>query len=118
MSQKFGPEAWPVFKKLIELDFELGKPTNRQVRMDKDEIAERTGYEVAVIEKIMKKLVSADYVTLKSVGGHDFFIITTPIRTPKLILDIPFEKGGVKGAPNAALTNSCLRRFLESGEEN
>jgi len=46
----------------------------------------------------------------------EFFIIITPIRTPRLILDISYEHGGVKGAPSKALDNACLRRFLEPGD--
>lgn len=117
LNQKFGPEAWPIFKKLIELDFELGKPSDRQIPLDFSEIAERTGYDSGLVGNLVNKLASTAYISLNNSGNRLFFNISTPIRTPKLILDIPYEKGGVKGAPSTALTNSCLRRFLESGED-
>lgn len=118
LNHKFGPEAWPIFKKLVELDFELGKPSDRHVPLDFSEISERTGYEIETVEKISKKLVASGYIALTKVQNQPFFYISTPIRTPRFIFDIPYEHGGIKGAPNTALTNSCLRRFLESGEDN
>lgn len=116
LNSKFGAETWPVFKKLIELDFELGKPADRVIPLDITEIAERTGYDIARIEKSIADLAGAGYLVMSSQAATRYFAIATPIKTPKLILDIPYEKGGVKGAPGTALNNACLRRFLESGE--
>lgn len=115
-NQKFGPDAWPVFKKLIELDFELGKPADRQIAYNRPEIAERVGYDEKRVGQIIETLAAAGYITLTGSGSASFFTIVTPIKTPRLILDIPYEQGGIKGAPGQALNNSCLRRFLESGE--
>ncbi len=116
LNNRYGAETWPIFKKLIELDFELGKPTDRSIPLEICEIAERTGYEVARVEKAIADLVGAGYLLLSFHAATRFFAIATPIKTPKLILDIPYEKGGIKGAPGTALNNACLRRFLESGE--
>lgn len=117
LNYKFGPETWPVLKKLIELDFEVGKPADRNIPLDFEEIAERTGYDGIIIERAIENLTASGYILLKNHENKQFFAIATPIKTPKLILDIPYEKGGVKGAPGTALVNSCLRRFLESSEE-
>jgi excisionase family DNA binding protein len=116
LNDKIGPEAWPVFKKLIELDFELGKPSDRHVILDRVELSERTGYDEQVIEAVMALLEQNGLIRLTSRQSGEYFIIVTPIRTPRLILDISYEHGGVKGAPSKALDNSCLRRFLEPGD--
>jgi len=116
LNDKIGPEAWPIFKKLIELDFELGKPTDRHVQLDRAEIAERTGYDEEVIEAVVAQLQQNGLIRLVQRKTCEFFIIITPIRTPRLILDISYEHGGVKGAPSKALDNACLRRFLEPGD--
>ncbi|NCB39461.1 MAG: DNA-binding protein [Erysipelotrichia bacterium] len=113
-NQKYGPEAWPVFKKLIELDFELGKPTDRMIRFTYEELSERVGYKEDKIRAIVATLDKVGYIELHQKNSTCCFMIVTPIKTPKLILDIPYEKGGVRGAPGDALKNSCLRRFLES----
>lgn len=113
-NQKYGPETWPVFKKLIELDFELGKPTDRMIRFTYEELSERVGYKEDKIRAVLTTLEKAAYIELHQKGGLLYFMIVTPIKTPKLILDIPYEQGGVRGAPGDALKNSCLRRFLES----
>lgn len=115
LNGKYGPEAWPVLKKLIELDFELGKPENRQFSVLFSELAERSGYEEGKVEEVIKILQQADYIRAKRINTVLEVEIVTPMKTPKLILDISYEHGGVKGAPSMALTNSCLRRFLESG---
>lgn len=116
LNEKFGPEAWPVFKKLIELDFELGKPTDRQVPFERIELAERTGYDEEVIDAVLKQLEQYGFLRLQQKVSGEYFLIVTPIKTPKLILDISYENGGVKGAPSKALDNICLRRFLEPGD--
>ena len=40
--------------------------------------------------------------------------IRTPLATPKLVLDIDFCHGGVRGAPDKAFDKACVRRYLES----
>jgi len=114
LNEKFGAEAWPVFKKLIEIDFEQGKPADRKLIFDVSEICERIGYARSKVEKVLSQLIKADYLRLTDKEGKSAVSIVTPIKTPRLILDISFEKGGIKGAPGQALTNSCIRRFLES----
>ena len=116
LNEKFGPEAWPIFKKLIELDFEIGKPSDRMVPINMAELAERTGYGEEITTAVFKQLQRNDLVKLHKQDSGDFFTIVTPIKTPKLILDISYEHGGIKGAPSKALDNSCLRRFLEPGD--
>ncbi|PKL48935.1 MAG: hypothetical protein CVV42_08040 [Candidatus Riflebacteria bacterium HGW-Riflebacteria-2] len=116
LNDKIGPEAWPVFKKLVELDFELGKPTDRHVLLDRPELAERTGYDDEIVDAVIKQLEQNGLIRLVQRQSGEFFIVITPIRTPRMILDISYEHGGVKGAPDKALENSCLRRFLEPGD--
>lgn len=114
INNKIGPEAWPVLKKLIELDFEQGKPADRKIIFDISEFVERVGYSQPKIEFILTQLVEAEYIRFSEKNGQIAVIVITPIKTPRLILDISYEKGGIKGAPGHALTNGCLRRFLES----
>ncbi len=114
MNKSIDPAAWAVFKKLVELDFEAGRPESRLVSLDLLEISVRIGLETERVEQVFKKLCDDNYVTKTSRKGENYFSIVTPIRTPRLILDIDYEKGGVKGAPDYALENPCLRRFLES----
>lgn len=116
LNEKCGPETWPVFKKLIELDFEIGKPSDRRVPLNLQELAERTGYDEEVVDAVMKQLEQHGLIKFLIIPAGDYFTIVTPVRTPKLILDISYEHGGVKGAPSKALDNSCLRRFLEPGD--
>ncbi|KAF1080251.1 MAG: hypothetical protein GQF41_3419 [Candidatus Rifleibacterium amylolyticum] len=116
LNDKIGPEAWPIFKKLIELDFELGKPSDRHVQLDRPELAERTGYDEEVVDAVIRQLEQQCLIRLVQKQSEEFFIIVTPVKTPILILDISYEHGGVKGAPGKALENSCLRRFLEPGD--
>lgn len=116
LNDKIGPEAWPIFKKLIELDFELGKPADRHVLLDRPELAERTGYDEEVVDAVIRQLEQNALIRLVQKPSGEYFIIVTPVRTPRLILDISYEHGGVKGAPGKALENSCLRRFLEPGD--
>jgi hypothetical protein len=118
LNQKYGPETWPVLKKLIELDFELGKPDDRRIRLDIAELAERAGYTEEKVKQVLAILANAGFIKYTEDAGTYCLVIVTPIKTPKLILDISYEKGGIKGAPTQALTNSCLRRFLESGDHS
>lgn len=114
LNDKHGPEAWPIFKKLLELDFDAGRPADRLVQYQPELLAEITGYDIDFVDNILKLLASDGYITLSSVGDNLYFSIITPIRTPKLILDIDYSHGGIKGAPSPALNNPCLRRYLES----
>jgi len=116
LNDKIGPEAWPIFKKFIELDFELGKPADRHVLLDRQELAERTGYDEEVVDAVIRQLEQNALIRLVQKASGEYFIIVTPVKTPRLILDISYENGGVKGAPGKALENSCLRRFLEPGD--
>ena len=111
-------EAWPVFKKIVELDFEVGKPEDRRIKLDYSEVAERIGYKAELVKKIVRVLADEKYVYLSEKGDDVWVEVVTPIRTPKLVLDISYKKGGIKGAPNTALENNCLRRFLEAKDMN
>ncbi len=112
-NESYGPEAWPIFKKLIELDFEAGMPADRKVKYQVDLLALQVGYDEDIVENILKTLAKAGYIGLEKTKKGNYYNIVSPIRTPKLILDIDFANGGVKGAPDSALNDSCLRRFLE-----
>lgn len=116
LNEKYGAETWPVLKKLIELDFELGKPENRMFTIKLSELAMRVGYREEKVGAILTILAKAGFIKLSQEADGLSFVIVTPIKTPKLIFDISYENGGIKGAPSQALTNSCLRRFLESGD--
>lgn len=114
LNQEFGNEAWPVFKKLVELDYEKEEREDRRVFWLTSLLPERVGYS--------EELVRSTLVSLEKSGlikqGHDrqrgdFIRIITPIRTPRMILDIPFVHGGIRGAPEQACENRCLRRYLE-----
>ncbi len=113
LNEKIGPEGWPVFKKLIELDFEAGKPADRLLDCPIEDISERVGYPTKQVQKILEELNKLGYLEFITVKKKKFLKIVTPVKTPKLVLDISFEKGGVKGAPTKALENNCLRRLLE-----
>ena len=118
LNQKYGPEAWPVFKKIIEIDFEQEKPKDRRISINLNEFSERVGYSKALISNLLEKFVENNLLKIDKKNKKEIFVIVvTPIKTPKLILDISFEKGGVKDAPSQALKNSCLRRFLEVDEK-
>jgi excisionase family DNA binding protein len=114
LNDKHGPETWPIFKKLLELDFDAGRPSDRLVKYNSDIIAEVTGYDVDFVNNIMQLLAKDGYITLSKNGELDYFSIVSPIKTPKLILDIDYANGGINGAPSPALSNPCLRRYLES----
>ena len=110
----YGPEAWPIFKKLIELDFEAGRPADRKIGLDIPRISAMTGYDEDIIQGILEELEKKGYISISDTKKGCFFYIKTPIRTPKLIFDIGYLDGGIKGAPQYALENPCIRRFLES----
>lgn len=113
----YGPEAWPVFKKIIELDFELGEPDDRTLDLHLAELEERVGYPVTTLDRILKCLEREGLIRVtKKAADHRKVRIITPLKTPKIILDIPFRSGGIKNAPDQALGNRCLRRYLEASE--
>ncbi|MFZ5950034.1 MAG: helix-turn-helix domain-containing protein [Candidatus Rifleibacteriota bacterium] len=119
LNEKHGPECWPVFKKIIELDFEQGKPADREIHVSADELAERVGYRSDVVIKMLNSLATAGYLKLTRKSGKSLGItVITPLKTPILVFDISFEQGGIKGAPGKALQNNCLRRFLETDEKD
>lgn len=110
-----GSEAWPIFKKLIELDYEKEEREDRRIFWLESLLPERVGYAEATIRSMLEKLEKGDWIK----QGHDrqkgdFIRIVTPIRTPRMILDIPFAQGGIRGAPEQACENRCLRRYLEA----
>lgn len=113
-NNEYGPEAWPVFKKLVELDFDAGRPADRKVGLDIPKVALMTGYDEETVVNVLEELEKAGYITVSDTKRGCFFYIRTPIRTPKLIFDIVYADGGIKGAPQYALENPCIRRFLES----
>lgn len=114
LNDKHGPETWPIFKKLIELDFDAGRPENRLVPFESEMLAEVTGYDLDFVVNILKLLAQDSYITLSKDNDIQYFSIVSPIRTPKLVLDINYNNGGINGAPSPALNNPCLRRYLES----
>ncbi len=114
LNDKHGPETWPIFKKLLEFDFDAGRPANRLIAYNQKELSIVTGYDVDFIENILQALANDGYITLSIQNNIQYFSIVSPIKTPKLILDIEYEKGGINGAPSPALSNPCLRRYLES----
>jgi len=115
LNDEIGPEAWPLLKKLVEIDFEKEDEEDRRIRLDADDLAERTGYPVGVVEKILARLAELHLLVIAKLrGGARQIEILTPLRTPRMILDIPFKKGGVQDAPSNALKNRCMRRYLET----
>lgn len=118
LNDEIGPEAWPLLKKLIEIDFEKGDEEERHIPLDVEDLAERTGYSTAIVEETLKSLVAHKLLNSgKQRGAERWVEILTPLRTPRMILDIPFKKGGVQDAPPNALKNRCMRRYLESPAE-
>ena len=114
LNDKHGPETWPIFKKLLELDFDAGRPSNRLVEYNLEDLSEVTGYDCDFVSNILQALANDGYITLSINNNIKYFSVISPIRTPKLILDIEYSKGGINGAPSPALANPCLRRYLES----
>ncbi|MBF0410662.1 MAG: helix-turn-helix domain-containing protein [Candidatus Riflebacteria bacterium] len=112
--EEIGSLGWPIFKKLIEIDFEKQELYDRAVFFSLDDLSERLGYPIDLIEKTIEKLNAEKYIEIGSDPKKGrFYKIKTPVRSPKLIIDIDFEKGGAKGAPEKALRKNCLRRYLE-----
>ncbi len=114
LNGEHGPETWPVFKKLVELDYEKEEREDRRVFWLESLLPERVGYAEAFVRTVLTKLEKTGLIK----QGHDrqkgdFIRIITPIRTPRMILDIPFAQGGIRGAPEQACENRCLRRYLE-----
>lgn len=114
LNDNYGPEAWPIFKKLIEFDFEANRPANRQIVLNIEQLSEVTGYDTDFVENILRELSEAGYIKINNNGINKVLSIVSPIKTPKLVLDIDYKNGGISGAPAPALNNPCLRRYLES----
>jgi len=115
LNDDIGPEAWPILKKLIEIDFEKGDEEERHIHLDVNDLAERTGYSPKIVEEMLKNLAAHKLLIIgKQRGAERYVEILTPLRTPRMILDIPFRKGGVQDAPTNALKNRCMRRYLEA----
>ncbi len=113
LNDLIGPFGWPVFKKLVELDFEQGESKDYRVTVDFPGLCQRVGGEEKEIAFVLKGLAKNGYITID--GKHEparWLKIHTPLRTPKPILDIHFTDGGIKGAPEKAFESRCLRRYL------
>lgn len=117
LNEKMGDTAWPIFKKIIELDVEADGVNGSSILVDYNELAMRVGYKISEVVRMVGLLSKAGYLIIDS-SNDNFIAINTPIKTPKLIFDIPFEKGGIKNAPVEALKNVCMRRFLEAPIQN
>ncbi len=115
LNDEIGPEAWPLLKKLVEIDFEKEDEEDRRIPLDTEDLSERTGYPGRIVEETLEKLADRHLLVIsKQRGGSRHIEILTPLRTPRMILDIPFKKGGVQDAPTNALKNRCMRRYLEA----
>ncbi len=116
VNEALGPQGWPTLKKLIELDYVREERVGRDLDLDVVDVCECTGYDEKTVETMLEGLVREGYIviTKSKRGSTRRYAICTPIRTPRIILDIPFEQGGVKGAPEKVLQNRCLRRYLET----
>ncbi len=118
LNDEIGPEAWPLLKKLVEIDFEKEDEEDRRIPLDTEDLSERTGYPIGTVEETLEHLADRHLLTItKQRGGSRLIEILTPLRTPRMILDIPFKKGGVQDAPANALKNRCMRRYLEAPVE-
>lgn len=113
LNNEYGLMTWSIFKKIIEIDVETANSVGTSNKIDYEEFALRVGYKISDVIKIIGILAVAGYISIDSTDDS-YIAIKTPIKTPKLILDISYENGGIKGAPVSALKNSCMRRFLES----
>lgn len=118
LNEKYGPESWPIFKKIIELDFEQGKPEDREIDITPADFAERVGYKTDTVLKKLLELQAANFIKMENNRKVLRISVVTPLKTPKMVFDISFEKGGIKGAPGQALQNNCLRRFLETDQKD
>ncbi|HOT26559.1 MAG TPA: helix-turn-helix domain-containing protein [Candidatus Ozemobacteraceae bacterium] len=115
LNDEIGPEAWPLLKKLVEIDFEKEDDEDRRIPLDTEDLSERTGYSNQIVERTLEQLADRQLLSIsKQRGGSRHIEILTPLRTPRMILDIPFKKGGVQDAPSNALKNRCMRRYLEA----
>ncbi len=118
LNDKYGPESWPIFKKIIELDFEQGKPENREIDIALTDFAERVGYKPDTVLKKLLELQATNLIKMENNRKVLRISVVTPLKTPKMVFDISYEKGGIKGAPGQALENNCLRRFLETDQKD
>jgi len=116
LNSEIGHEAWPIFKKLIEVDYQSKDVGERRIFLLNADISERVGYSKSLVDRVIKELEALEFLRLGSdPKAGPYAEIVTPIKTPNLVLDISFSHGGVKGAPQQALENQCLRRYLETG---
>ncbi|NLI78734.1 MAG: helix-turn-helix domain-containing protein [Candidatus Riflebacteria bacterium] len=113
LNDLLGPSGWPIFKKLVELDFEHEEATAPKIPIDLPSLCRRVGYPEALVLKTIAGLGKHGYLTLDPRRPHPAWVkIPTPVKTPVSILDIPFAEGGIKGAPEKACESRCLRRYL------
>ena len=117
LNQEIGHEAWPIFKKLIEIDYESKNRGDRRVFYLEADLALRVGYSSNLVKNILQGLQKEGYISLGKTPQGPYAQVVTPLKTPRLVLDIEFSKGGVKDAPQKALENDCLRRYLEMPEQ-
>jgi len=113
LNSTISPLAWPIFKKLVELDFEEGEREDFRVPFDFRKTCQRVGYSEEDTKVVLKELSKLGVITLDT--KHDpptWFEIQRPLKTPQSIFDIVFANGGIKGAPEKAFENKCLRRYL------
>jgi excisionase family DNA binding protein len=116
LNEKHGPEAWPIFRALVESDFDRQALKERVFPVDLEELSERTGYDHGMVQGIVRALEKEGMILAHGgTDGQPMISIRTPLPTPKLLLDIGFSQGGVRGAPDKAFGKSCIRRYLESG---
>lgn len=113
LNEALGPTGWPIFKKLVEIDFEKEDKVTPRFPLELPTFCQRVGYEEKTVLKTIQGLARLGFLTLDQ--RHDppeWVQIKTPIKTPRSILDIPFSEGGIKGAPEKACESRCLRRYL------
>lgn len=120
LNQNISPYAWCIFKKLVELDFEnQNHSTTTKFTLDFEEFCERVGYDSQNVLEVLEKLAKENFITLDTRHHPPAWVkINTPVRTPISPLDIPFSKGGIKGAPDKACESQCLRRYIISSIES
>lgn len=112
LNNTIGPHAWPVFKKIVELDWELGPREDYIVKIEWENFCERLGYPGEQVMRTLKALKEHNYIEIPEDDSPPKEIrIITPIHTPKRILDLKFKEGGIRGAPEIVFENECLRRY-------
>ncbi len=113
INEEAGPLGWPIFRILVEIDFEWKTTDKRRFPLDFPDLAERCGYSQDKIKKMIVQLAKLDRIKIGSDAKHpEWFEIVVPLQVPRSILDIPFSLGGVKGAPEKGFESRCLRRYV------